>query len=123
MDDLPGLALVEGQRGLATTTTVVSATSDGHAVRAAGLPVSNRSASWGAEERVVALAREVAAAGLERSSHAVVDISVGVRVGLGLEGGRACHLHMSLGQTGEPKGESSGFDTEELHVCVGGCGC
>jgi hypothetical protein len=72
---------------------------------------------------MVALAREVAAAGLERSSHAVVDVSVGVGVGLGLEGGRVGHLHVSLGQTGEPKGESGGFDTEELHVCVGGGGC
>ncbi|KAI6769720.1 hypothetical protein HG530_004349 [Fusarium avenaceum] len=115
VDDLPRLTLIKGERGLATATTVVSTTGDAHVVGITSCPVSNRSTLRGTEERVVALAGEVGAAGLKRSGHAVVDVAASVGVGLGFEGGRVDHLHMCLGQTSQTEAES---DSVELHFVV-----
>ncbi|KAI6761568.1 hypothetical protein HG531_002121 [Fusarium graminearum] len=118
VDDLPRLALVEGQRSLARTTTVVSTTGDLHGLLAASIPVGDRGTLGSTEERVVALARKVATAGLKRSGHAVVDIAAGVRVILGLERGRGDHLHVCLGQTSQTEAESEGV---EVHFVVVVC--
>jgi hypothetical protein len=115
VDDLPRLTLIEGERGLATATSVVSTTGDAHVVGATSRPVSDRSTLLGAEERVVTLAGEVGATGLKRSGHAVVDVATSVGVGLGLERRRIGHLHVCLGQTSQTKAES---DSVELHFIV-----
>ena len=110
VDDLERLAAVEGERGLARAAVVGSAAGDGHAVRLAGSPVGDSLALRRVEEGVVALAREVAAAGAKRVLHVVVDAR-GVLVELGAQRRGVLHLHVGRRQAQEGGSE----DRKGLH--------
>lgn len=66
VEDLKSVPTVEGHGYLAAAAIVRSATGDGHSVAAAGTPGGGRAASFGIQVLgIVALAWEVAAAGIE----------------------------------------------------------
>lgn len=95
-------AAVVRERRLAAAAVVRGAALDGEAVAAACGPGGDAAALGRVEERVVALAGEVAAAGREGAVHVVVDVC-GVGVVLGAEGCRGAHLHVALGESEEAR--------------------
>ena len=112
VEHLPGVAAVGGERGLAAAAAVRGVAGDRHAVLAAGGPGGGGLAGVGVQVlRVVALAGEVAAAGVEGRADVVVD-HLGVGVVLGAEGRRALELHVGAGQGSEAE---EGGDGGKLH--------
>lgn len=114
VDDLPRIALVEGERSLAAATIVSSRAGDGQALGLASLPVGYGSTLGGVIEGVVALARKVAARVAEWIRHAVVDVC-GEGIELGAERRRVAHLHVGMGHGSEAE---NGGNREGLH-CEG----
>lgn len=113
VDNLPRVAAVEGQRSLATAAIMGSVARDGHLVRLARSPSHDRLSLGSADEVVVSLAGEVAAARIERRRHIVVDAG-GVLVELGAEWGRIFQFHVGLAEGGKAN-NGSGEQRKGLH--------
>ncbi len=81
---------------------MVGAADDGVVVLLARAEGGHRRALGGTQERLVALAREVGAVGVERARHGVISLTRSrVGVELGLERGRERHLHVGCGKSAQ----------------------
>lgn len=81
LDDGESLTAVVRERGLARASSVLGTTLKGEVVVTSSVPLGDRGAGRSVEVAKETLAGEVGAVGVERGSHAVLDLS---RVGVGL---------------------------------------
>lgn len=113
LDDGEGLGAVHGQADLARAAAVVRASGDGHVALGASGKRGGGRTGGGAQDGLVAFAREIRPVSLQWGDHVVIDVGRwGVGVVFALEWRRKLDFH--VGRGGAQKGEQECCRSEHV---------